>query len=99
MPCPIIKRIALESIADDEGRDYLPSMVLDKPCETFRSLVELVEEEKLEAEEEDIFISDICPICCSICSILPPVARRSSAAMLMMLRWCLAVIDTNRDVK
>lgn len=73
-------------MADDECRNNLPSMVLDKPCETFHSLVELVEEEKVEAN--NICIADICPICCSICSILPPVAWRSSAAIVMFLRWC-----------
>lgn len=76
------------------GIIYLP-WSLTSPARLFRSLGELVEEDKLEAEEEDIFIPDICPICCSVCSILPPVARRSPAAMLMMLRCCLAVIDTN----
>lgn len=76
-------------------------MVLDKPCETFRSLVEPMEEVKVEeVEEEDICMSDICliwHICCSICSILPPVARRSSAAMMTTSRCqCVPGCDRRR---
>ena len=43
-------------------------------------------------EEEYICISDPCLICCSI---LSPVVWRSPDAMVMMLRWCLAV-DGNK---
>lgn len=41
---------------DDLAGFLLPSADLDRPCETFRSMVELVEEEKA---EEDICIADI----------------------------------------
>lgn len=41
---------------DDLAGLLLPSADLDRPCETFRSMAELVEEEKA---EEDICIADI----------------------------------------
>lgn len=57
-------------------------MVFDKPWETFRSLVELMveileEEVEEEEEKEDVVVvleeeEEICRICRSICSILPP---------------------------
>lgn len=56
---------------DDLAGLLLPSTDLDRPCETFRSLVELVEVEKV---EEDICIPDICVVCSSSRSTLPPAA-------------------------
>lgn len=56
---------------DDLAGFLLPSADLDRPCETFRSMVELVEEEKV---EEDICIPDICVVCSSSRSTLPPAA-------------------------
>lgn len=84
-------------MADEEGRQrYPPFKVLDKPSETFCSCVE--KEKSAPVEEKDICIPDICPICCSICSSLPPVAWRSSAAMMTAFRWRLLVTDTNWDL-
>lgn len=76
--------------------DYL----LDLPHSS-TSPVRVVEVGDLEAEEEeDICISDICPICRSICSTLPPVAWRSCAAMATMTtEFHLLVTGTNIDVK
>lgn len=97
MPCPIIEWAPLESMADEEGSQrHPPFKVLDKPFETFCSCLE--KEKSAPVEEKDICIPDICPICCSICSTLPPVAWRSSAAMMTTLRWRLVVTDTNRDL-
>lgn len=84
-------------MADEEGSQrYPPFKVLDKPSETFCSCAE--KEKSAPVEEKDICIPDICPICCSICSSLPPVAWRSSAATMTAFRWRLLATDTNWDL-